>query len=173
MLPRTLLVGFCLAVALSTSPDDPPGKPAESAPAPAHWAFQAPRRPEVPAVKESGWVRNPIDRFVLAGLEAAGYRHSPEADRRALIRRVTYDLTGLPPSPIELEQFLGDARPDAYERLVDRLLDSPQYGERQAQHWLDLAHYADSNGFELDADRPDAWRYRDWVVRRLERRPAV
>ena len=93
--------------------------------------------------------------------------HAPEADRVALIRRVTFDLTGLPPSPDEVAAFVGDTRPDAYERLVDRLLASPQYGERWGQHWLDLAHYADSNGFELDAERPDAWRYRDWVVNAL------
>ncbi len=85
----------------------------------------------------------------------------------ALIRRVTFDLTGLPPSPDEVAAFVGDHRPDAYERLVDRLLASPHYGERWGQHWLDLAHYADSNGFELDAERPDAWRYRDWVVHAL------
>ncbi len=91
----------------------------------------------------------------------------------ALIRRVTFDLTGLPPTPDEVAAFLGDDRPDAYERLVDRLLASPQYGERWGQHWLDLAHYADSNGFELDAERPDAWRYRDWVVERSQRRSAL
>ena len=84
-----------------------------------------------------------------------------------MIRRVTFDLTGLPPSPDEVAAFVADNRPDAYERLVDRLLASPQYGERWGQHWLDLAHYADSNGFELDAERPDAWRYRDWVVNAL------
>ena len=120
-----------------------------------------------PGVKESGWVTNPIDRFILAELEELGLGHAPEADRVALIRRVTFDLTGLPPSPDEVAAFVGDDRPDAYERLVDRLLASPQYGERWGQHWLDLAHYADSNGFELDAERPDAWRYRDWVVRSL------
>lgn len=133
----------------------------------AHWAYQVPRRPEPPQVKEAGWVRNPIDRFILAGLEAMEFRHAPEADRVALIRRVTFDLTGLPPAPSEVDAFLNDSRPDAYERLVDCLLDSPRYGERWAQHWLDLAHYADSNGFELDAERPDAWRYRDWVVAAL------
>ena len=116
-------------------------------------------------MKESAWVRNPIDRFILAGLESIEFRHSPEADRVALIRRVTFDLTGLPPTIEEVESFLADPTPDAYERVVDRLLASPQYGDRQAQHWLDLAHHADSNGFELDAERPDAWRYRDWVVR--------
>ncbi|MBY0397974.1 MAG: DUF1549 domain-containing protein, partial [Thermoleophilia bacterium] len=130
----------------------------------AHWAYQPPRRPEPPPVNEAGWVRNPIDRFILAALEEAEFKHAPEADRVALIRRVTFDLTGLPPTPEEVAAFLGDARPDAYERLVDGLLNRKAYGERWAQHWLDLAHHADSNGFELDAERPDAWRYRDWVV---------
>jgi len=130
-----------------------------------HWAYQPVTRPEPPAVKELDWVINPIDRFILAGLESLGLPHSASADRVALMRRVTFDLTGLPPRPDEVAAFLGDDRPDAYERLVDRLLASPHYGERWGQHWLDLAHYADSNGFELDAERPDAWRYRDWVVR--------
>ncbi len=129
-----------------------------------HWAFRVPTRPEFPGVKEGEWIRGPVDRFILAGLESAGFRHAPEADRVSLIRRATFDLTGLPPSPADVDRFRDDPRPDAYERLVDRLLASPQYGERWAQHWLDLAHHADSNGFELDGERPDAWRYRDWVV---------
>jgi Protein of unknown function (DUF1553)/Protein of unknown function (DUF1549) len=159
--PRSLVVGLLLAIALMA-----PGVPAlAQKPTEAHWAFRAPPRPELPEVKDSSWVRNPVDRFVLAGLESVEFRHSPEADRVALIRRVTFDLTGLPPSPEDVDRFLADIRPDAYERVVDRLLESPQYGERQAQHWLDLAHHADSNGFELDAERPDAWRYRDWVVK--------
>jgi hypothetical protein len=133
----------------------------------AHWSYQPLKRPELPAVRKLRWVCNPIDRFVLAELESAELPHAPEADRIALIRRLTYDLTGLPPRPDEVAAFLADQRPDAYERQVDRLLESPRYGERWAQHWLDLAHYADSNGFELDAERPDSWRYRDWVVRAL------
>ncbi len=132
-----------------------------------HWAYQPVKPVEPPKVKESRWVRNPIDRFLLASLEELGWSTAPEADRVALIRRVTYDLTGLPPTAAEVAAFLRDDRPDAYERLVDRLLASPRHGERWGQHWLDLAHYADSNGFELDAERPDAWRYRDWVVRAL------
>ena len=132
-----------------------------------HWAYQPIKRTVPPAVKGSAWVRNPIDRFTLAGLEEMDLAPAPEADRPALIRRVTYDLTGLPPAPAEVDAFVRDDRPDAYERLVNRLLNSPHFGERWGQHWLDLAHYADSNGFELDAERPDAWRYRDWVVRSL------
>ena len=147
-------------------PESPPVAPAETFKAEQreHWAYQIPKRPAEPDVKEAGWVRTPIDRFILEGLESVGFRHAPEADRVALLRRVTFDLTGLPPTPEGVKAFLGDNRPDAYERVVDRLLDSPAYGVRWAQHWLDLAHYADSNGFELDAERPDAWRYRDWVV---------
>ena len=129
-----------------------------------HWAYQPPTRAMPPEIKESGWVRNPIDRFILSGLEAAGLGHAPEADRGSLLRRVTFDLTGLPPSPEDLATFLADGRTDAYDRVVDRLLESPGYGRRWAQHWLDLAHYADSDGFDADADRPDAWRYRDWVI---------
>jgi Protein of unknown function (DUF1553)/Protein of unknown function (DUF1549) len=132
-----------------------------------HWAYQPARRVDPPAVKEAGWVKNPIDRFILAEVEKLGMTHAPEADRVAQIRRVTYDLTGLPPSPDDVSDFVNDRRPNAYERLVDRLLASPQYGQRWGQHWLDLAHYADSNGFEIDAERPDAWRYRDWVVNAL------
>jgi hypothetical protein len=132
-----------------------------------HWAYQVLQPVEPPEVKDAGWVRNPIDRFILAGLEELNWSHSPEADPIAMLRRVTFDLTGLPPAAAEVAAFVGDDRPDAYERLVDRLLASPRYGERWGQHWLDLAHYADSNGFELDAERPDAWRYRDWVVAAL------
>jgi len=165
--PRSIVAGLLLAIGSmasaagvgSIAPPDPPAPRTSD-----HWAFRAPSRPELPEVKESGWVRNPIDRFILAGLESIEFRHSPEADRVALIRRATFDLTGLPPKPDVVGRFLADPAPDAYERLVDRLLASPEYGERWAQHWLDLAHHADSNGFELDAERPDAWRYRDWVV---------
>jgi hypothetical protein len=132
-----------------------------------HWAYQTLALAEAPAVKASQRVCNPIDRFILAELERLDWAPAPEADRAALIRRLSFDLTGLPPTPAEVEAFRRDVRPDAYERLVDRLLASPHHGERWGQHWLDLAHYSDSNGFELDAERPDAWRYRDWVVRAL------
>ena len=132
-----------------------------------HWSFQPAKRPAIPEVRDKAWIRNPIDRFVGAAQEAMDFTPAPEADRVALIRRVTFDLTGLPPSLAEVRAFLEDRRSDAYEKVVDRLLASPHHGERWAQHWLDLAHYADTNGFELDAERPDAWRYRDWVVAAL------
>ncbi|MFN3652721.1 MAG: PSD1 and planctomycete cytochrome C domain-containing protein [Armatimonadota bacterium] len=137
-----------------------------------HWAFQSPVRPAVPRPRQQGWARNPVDAFVLARLEARGLKPSPEADRLTLLRRVTLDLTGLPPTTAEIAGFLGDRRPDAYERAVDRLLASPRFGERWAQHWLDVVRFGETNGFELDGDRPQAWRYRDYVVRSLnEDRP--
>ncbi len=132
-----------------------------------HWAFVGPKRPNAPAVKKRSRVRNPIDGFILATLEENGLEPSVETDRATLLRRVTFDLTGLPPTPGEIDAFLNDTRPDAYERVVKRLLASPRYGERWAQHWLDLARYADTDGFEFDQTRPDAWRYRDWVVSAL------
>src|SRR5688500_18535984 len=114
------------------------------------WSLQPPVD-RVPAdVKDAAWVINPIDRFVLAKLEAAGMRPSPLADKRTLIRRIAFDLTGLPPTPEDIEQFLTDRAPDAYEKLVDRLLASPHYGERWARHWLDVVRYGESHGFERD-----------------------
>jgi hypothetical protein len=130
------------------------------------WSFQPPVRPVVPKVRAAGRVRNSIDAFVLSALEKKGLTLSPEADRRTLLRRLCFDLIGLPPTPQEMDEFLNDKRPDAYERLIDRLLASPRYGERWGRHWLDLAGYADSEGI-LDADyvRSAAWRYRDYVVK--------
>ena len=139
--------------------------PAWSAAEPTHWAFRKPTRPVPPAVRDTSWLRTPLDAFVLARLEQAGLRPAPPANRSDLLRRVTFDLTGLPPTPEEVEDFLHDSRPDAYVRVVDRLLSSPAYGERQAQHWLDLVRYAESNGYEADGERPHAWRYRDYVIR--------
>jgi hypothetical protein len=133
-----------------------------------HWSFQPPRRPPAPEVKDTAWVRNPIDRFVLARLEKAGVKPSPEADRHTLLRRLQLDLTGLPPTPQEIQDFLGDRSPDAYEKVVDRLLASPHYGERWGRHWLDLARYADSDGYTIDAPR-QIWKYRDWVIDALNR----
>ena len=128
-----------------------------------HWAFEAPVRPNPPAVTRSDWPRNDIDRFILATLEAKQLQPSPEATRETLIRRVSLDLTGLPPSPAEVDAFLADHRPDAYEQLVDRLLQSPRYGEHMAHYWLDVARYGDSHGLHLDNER-SLWPYRDWVV---------
>jgi hypothetical protein len=128
-----------------------------------HWAFQPLNRAK-PLADSSGWARNDIDRFILAELQAKGLKPSPEADRRTLIRRVTLDLTGLPPTPEEVEAFAADSTKTAYEKVVDRLLASPHYGERWGRHWLDLARYADSSGFHNDLDRPQAWRYRDYVI---------
>jgi hypothetical protein len=128
-----------------------------------HWAYKKPVRLEPPAVQRTDWARNAIDRFVLARLEREALAPSPEASRPALLRRVTLDLTGLPPTPEEVDAFLADTRPDAYERVVDRLLASPHYGERWARPWLDLARYADTNGYEKD-NRRDIWKYRDWVI---------
>ena len=132
-----------------------------------YWAFQPPRKAPVPPVRNSALVRNPIDAFVLEKLEAKGLGFSPEADRLTLIRRVYLDLTGLPPSTDQARAFLAENDPQAYEKVVDRLLASDRYGERWARHWLDLAGYADSEGGKLSADipRPHAWRYRDYVIR--------
>jgi len=129
-----------------------------------HWAYEPPQRSPLPGVKEKSWPRNPIDHFVLARLEQEGLRPSPEADAITLLRRLSLDLTGLPPTPEEVDQFLADKTPDAYERAVDRLLRSPHYGERWARPWLDAARYADSHGFQRD-DLRDLWPYRDWVIK--------
>ena len=133
--------------------------------APTPWAFRAPVRADPPRVSDPTWVKNPIDAFVLARLDKAGLKPSPPASKGVLLRRVTYDLTGLPPTPKEFDDFLADDRPDAYDRVVNRLLASPHFGERQAQHWLDVVRYAETNGYEADGERPNAWRFRDWVVR--------
>ena len=128
-----------------------------------HWAFIAPQRPVLPKVRDANWPRNGIDHFVLARLEMEGLNPSPQADRHTLARRVFLDLIGVPPTPTEADDFVNDASPDAYERLVDRLLASPTYGERWARRWLDLARYADTNGYEKDRTR-NVWPYRDWVI---------
>jgi hypothetical protein len=134
------------------------------------WAFTAPVLPKIPRTKNSTWARNPVDAFILAKLEEKGLTPSKPADSLSLLRRVTFDLAGLPPTEEEIDRFLKEsaARPDeAYESLVDRLLASPHYGERWGQHWLDVVRYAESNGYEIDAERPSAWRYRDYVVQSL------
>lgn len=134
-----------------------------------HWAFQPVQNPQLPPVTKQGWVKNPIDQFVLAKLESLGLAPAPQADKATLLRRVSLDLTGLLPSPEEVEKFLADDSPDAYANAVDRLLESDNYGERWARHWLDLARYADSDGYEKDSVRPHAWRYRNWVINAFNR----
>jgi hypothetical protein len=142
---------------------------AAGAPYNVHWSFRPVQQPEPPVVVGEDWVRNPIDRFILARLEREGLKPSPEAAPTALLRRLSLDLTGLPPTIAEIAEFQADDSPDAYERAVDRLLASPHFGERWGRHWLDLAHYADSDGYLNDDLRPTAWRYRDWVVNAVNR----
>jgi mono/diheme cytochrome c family protein len=132
------------------------------------WSLIAPVRPELPKVRDNHWVRNPIDNFILARLEKEGLKPAPEADRRTLARRVSLDLTGLPPSPAEVEAFVQDKSPNAYEKLVDHLLKSPHYGEQRAHYWLDAARYGDSNGIHFDNYR-EMWSYRDWVINAFNR----
>ena len=136
---------------------------AQGAPWQPFWSFIPPKRPAVPATKNTTWAKNPIDRFILALLEHESLRPSPEADKHILIRRVSLDLTGLPPTPAEVEAFLADPSPNAYETLVDRLLASPRYGERMAYRWMEAARYGDTNGYQTDGPR-DMWRWRDWVI---------
>ena len=131
-----------------------------------HWAFVGPTPPDVPRISDHATIRNPIDAFIQQRLRKEGLSPSPPADRHALIRRVSLDLVGLPPSPEEIAAFVNDTRPDAYERLVERLLASPAYGERWARKWLDLARYADTNGYEKDRVR-SIWPFRDWVIAAL------
>jgi hypothetical protein len=138
------------------------GKPASAY---AEWLFHKPRTPTVPGVQRKEWVRNPIDAFVLNKLEANSLSPAPEASRRAYIRRVYFDLIGVPPTPEEVRAFCNDPAPDAYEKLVDGLLADSRYGERWARHWLDLARFAESDGFAIDGERSTAWRYRDYVIR--------
>jgi plasmid stability protein len=147
-------------------PEETMRKRAESA-RESWWAYKPLVAPAVPPVRDGTWARSDIDRFLLAKMEAKGLRPAPEADRVALIRRAALDLTGLPPTPEEIDAFVGDGSPDAYERLIDRLLASPHYGEKWGRHWLDLVRYADTNGFERDSDKEAAWKYRDFVVRAL------
>ena len=133
-----------------------------------HWSFTAPVHTEPPAAKQAGWVRNPIDQFIAARLDREGLRPSPEADKVTLLRRVTYDLTGLPPTPAEIDAFVADRSPDAYDKRVDALLASPHYGERMAMPWLDAARYADTHGYHIDSLR-GMWHWRDWVISAFNR----
>ena len=129
------------------------------------WLLHKPQPPSIPAAQNTAWIKNPIDAFILAKLESKSLTPAPSADRRALIRRVYFDLIGLPPSPEEVQAFVANAAPDAYEKLIDKLLADSRYGERWARHWLDLARFAESDGFAIDGERPTAWRYRDYVIR--------
>ena len=155
----TVCAGFAAAIGLRAADD--PFTPTQRQ----LWSLQPVRAAAPPAVKNRRWVRTPIDAFVLADLEKAGITPSPPADRITLIRRASLDLIGLPPTPAEVAAFLADRSPHAFDTVVDRLLASPQYGERWARHWLDLARYAESEGFKADETRPNAWRYRDYVIK--------
>jgi hypothetical protein len=130
-----------------------------------YWAFKPLTNPVPPEVRDAGWCRTPLDRFILAKLDAKGLTPNPPIDRRKLIRRVTFDLVGLPPTPEEIDAFVNDPSPDAYPKLIDRLLASPHFGERWARHWLDLARFGESHGYEQDYDRPNAYHYRDFVIK--------
>jgi hypothetical protein len=136
---------------------DEPSKP--------YWAYQPLSNVSPPDVRDRSWPKNPIDLFILQKLEAHGLAPNPRADRMALLRRLCYDLTGLPPTPEEVDAFVADSSPDAYERRIDRLLNSPHYGEKWGRHWLDLVRFAESNGYERDGPKPSAWRFRDYVIR--------
>ena len=131
------------------------------------WSFQPVVRPEVPTTKRRDWIHNPIDAFILSRLEAASLSPVPPAEKTALLRRASYDLTGLPPTPEEVAAFLADNSPKAFERVIDRLLESPHYGERWGRHWLDVARYADTKGYVFEEDRffPYSYTYRDYVIR--------
>ena len=129
-----------------------------------HWSLRPRGKVDIPVTSPTEWPQNAIDPFIIAELERHGLKPQPEASRRTLIRRVTLDLTGLPPTPEEVARYLGDDSPTAFSRLVDRLLESPGYGEHWAQHWLDLARFAETDGFEHDLVRLHAWQYRDWVI---------
>ncbi len=157
-------IGAPMPEASSSAPE--PARPAiDLESARSFWSFQPVAAPEPPAVSNSTWPRSPIDRFVLARLETEGLSPAPEADRHALIRRVSFDLTGLPPTPEEVDEFVSDPAPDAYERLIERLLSSPAYGERWARHWLDIARYGEDQAHSFQPRLyPNGYRYRDWVV---------
>src|SRR4029079_11605105 len=152
--------------------DDKPAGPVFTKADRGFWSFRPPADPTPPAVREGSWGRSPIDRFILAKLEEKGLRPAPAADRRTLLRRATFDLVGLPPTPAEIAAFLADESPDAFAKVVDRLLASPQYGERWGRHWLDVVRYADARDLiqlPAESDFREAWRYRDWVVSAFNR----
>jgi hypothetical protein len=165
----TVVVGRCLASLTSPllAEDLPYGRHEFDESTRQHWSFLPVRRPEVPQVSRQDWPANPVDRFVLKQLEASGLEPAPQADKRALLRRVYLDLIGLPPTPDEQQQFVADQSADAYAKVVDGLLSRPEYGERWARHWLDVVRYAETNGYERDNDKPSVWRYRDYVINSL------
>ena len=141
---------------------------AEGAEYQGHWAFIEPIKPELPQVRNNGWIRNPMDRFVLSELERKGLEPSPESELRSLLRRVSYDLIGLPPTPEEIERVLADPSPERYENYVDELLKRPEWGEHRGRHWLDYARYADTHGIHFDNFR-EMWSYREWVIQAFNR----
>ncbi len=163
-MPKKVIAAALAGAILLFAADSETYTPAERR----HWAFQKRVEPDIPkfaSPADRAWVKNPIDAFVLARLDKAALRPAPPASRATLIRRVYFDMIGLPPSPAEVDAFVRDASPSAWEKVVDRLLASPHYGERWAQHWLDVVRFAETDGFEYDTHRPDAWRYRDYVIR--------
>src|SRR5436190_11360253 len=164
---RSILLATALARAMSAGvAESGKADPAGARALPDDWAFRPLKRPLIPDPRSAHPAAlNPIDAFIRARLAEQGMAPSPEADRRTLIRRVYFDLIGLPPTPEEVDTFVKDPDPTAYERLVDRLLDSPAYGERWARHWLDVVHYGDTHGYDKDQPRPNAWPYRDYVIR--------
>ncbi len=166
---RFWIVACCASALIASDAIAPLGK--YTATDRRHWAFVKRSQPEIPkfaSAAAQAWAKNPVDAFILARLKKEGLEASPIADRPTLIRRLTFDLTGLPPTPAEIAAFTADRSPKAYSRLVDRLLESPRYGERWGQHWLDLVRFAETDGFEYDTHRKDAWRYRDYVIRAFQ-----
>ncbi|MDB5332224.1 MAG: hypothetical protein JWP03_3375 [Phycisphaerales bacterium] len=163
--PRVMLFASALALAAAALAESTPGQSASAEAGRKFWSFQPLAHPQPPATKDGQWSRTPIDRFVLAKMEEKGLSPNPIAPREKLIRRAYFDLLGVPPTPQEVAAFVADPSPDAYEKLLDRLLASPRYGERWARHWLDVARFAESDGFEHDSDRPAAYQYRDFVIR--------
>jgi hypothetical protein len=162
----SVLLGFVGCFAFSAPPAFPAEAPHVFTPAQqSYWAFQPVKKSPVPAVKNKAWVKTPIDAFILAKLEEKNIQPNPRADKLTLLRRVSIDMTGLPPTQEEIQQFLSDETRTSWEKVVDRLLASPAYGERWGRHWLDVARYADSNGFKADETRPNVWRYRDYVIK--------
>ena len=171
---------WALVMASGAEPNTRPAAPGNGVPAGINWSrerefwsFQRPQRKPLPPVVRSGWPAQPIDHFILVRLEARGLTPSPEADRRTLIRRLSFDLTGLPPAPADVERFVADARPDAWEQLVDRWLSGPRFGERLASLWLPLVRYAEDQAHQVGDDTrffyPNAYRYRDWVIAAFNR----